>query len=143
MIVFNAQARTIRFAAVLLASVTAIACGAPAPKDFGGTWMPVNRFRSAPTKIPLVAAYTFYASPMDGTLQAMLRRRAAHTDRQLAYELGSDYTLHQPVGQIRTTDLQEAVRQLSTIYVSQGVLVSADPQRIHVQAAASLGAAPQ
>jgi hypothetical protein len=47
------------------------------------------------------------------------------------------------VGQIRTTDLQEAVRQLSTIYVSQGVLVSADPQRIHVQAAASLSAAPQ
>ncbi|MBS0341099.1 MAG: hypothetical protein JSS56_11270 [Proteobacteria bacterium] len=121
---------------MLFASAALAACGAPAPKDFGGAWTPVNRFQNAPTEIPLAAAYTFYASPLDATLQAMLRRWAADSGRQLNYQLGSDFTLYQPVGQIRTTDLQDAVQQLSAIYMPQGVLVAADAQRIQVHAVA-------
>lgn len=143
MILQKAQARAIRLVAASFASVAIAGCGAPAPKDFGGSWTPVNRFQSAPTEIPLAPTYTYYASPLDGTLRAMLQRWAADNGRELAYHLASDYTLHQPVGRIRTTDLQEAVQQLSTIYLPQGVSVVADARQISVQPTTPARVAPQ
>ena len=108
--------------------------------DFGGLWMPVNRFHDAPTEIPLAAAYTFYASPLDGSLRTMLRRWAADSGRQFAYRLGSDFTLYQPVGHIRTANLQEAIQQVNAIYALQGVVVAADAQHIYVQAPSTIPA---
>ena len=143
MSVFKAQARAARLAAILFASIVVAACGTPAPRDFGGAWTPVNRFQNAPTEIPLTPAYTFYASPLDRTLQAMLQRWATDSGRQLNYQAGSDFTLHQPVGQIRTTDLQEALKQLGTIYAAQGLAVAADARRIYVQVAAAPSAEQQ
>ena len=108
-------------------------CGAPAPKDYGGTWTPVNRFQSAPTEIPLSPAYTFYASPMDATLRSMLNRWASDNGLQLSYQIASDFTLHQPVARIRTNDIQSAVNELSAIYAPQGLSIAADSKRIVVQ----------
>lgn len=122
---------TAGIAAPLLAALAG--CGAPVPKDFSGDWTPVNRFRPATTAIPLSPPYTFFASPMDGTLRTLLARWAADNGLQLSYELGSDFALHQPVARIRTPDLQAAVRELSAIYAAQGASVSADDTRIQVQ----------
>ena len=105
--------------------------------------MPVNRIQNAPTEIPLTPAYTFYASPLDRTLQGMLQRWATDSGRQLNYQAASDFTLHKPVGQIRTTDLQEALKQLGTIYAVQGLAVTADARRIYVQVPAAAPAAQQ
>jgi len=110
-------------------------CGAPAPKDYGGSWTPVNRFQSAPTEIPLSPAYTFYASPMDATLRSMLNRWASDNGLQLSYQIASDFTLHQPVSRIRTSDIQSAVSELSAIYAPQGIAIAADGKQIVVQAA--------
>jgi hypothetical protein len=119
-------------------SVVAIAlagCGAPAPKDLGGSWTPVNRFQSAPTEIPLSPAYTFYASPMDATLRSMLNRWASDNGLQLSYQIGSDFTLHQPVARVRTNDIQSAVGELSAIYEPQGIAITVEGKQIVVQAA--------
>lgn len=121
-----------------LVLMTLAGCSAPAPKDYGGSWAPVNRFQNAPTEIPLSPVYTFYASPMDATLQAMLKRWAADNGLQLAYQLGSDFTLHQPVAKVRTTDLQVAVSELSAIYAPQGVAVMTDGKRILVQSTSAV-----
>lgn len=118
-----------------LLAVALTGCGAPAPKDYGGAWSPVNRFQSAPTEIPLSPAYSFYASPMDATLRSMLNRWASDNGLQLSYQIGSDFTLHQPVAKIRTSDIQSAVGELSAIYAPQGIAVSADGKQIVVQAA--------
>jgi hypothetical protein len=115
-------------------AVTLIGCGAPAPKEYGGSWAPVNRFQSAATEIPLSPAYTFYASPMDATLRTMLKRWASDNGLELSYQIGSDFTLHQPVAKVRTNDLQSATAALSAIYAQQGVFVSADGKQILVQA---------
>ncbi|WP_309828859.1 TcpQ domain-containing protein [Paracidovorax wautersii] len=112
-------------------------CSTPAPKDYGGSWMPVNRFQSAPTEIPLSPAYTFYASPMDATLRNMLTRWASDNGLQLVYQIGSDFTLHQPVARVRSNDIQTAVSELSAIYAPQGIVIVADSKRIAVQPAAS------
>lgn len=114
-------------------------CGAPTPKDYGGSWTPVNRFQVASTEIPLSPAYTFYASPMDATLQSMLKRWTADNGLRLTYRLGSDFTLYQPVAKVRTSDLQTAVIELSAIYAAQGVAVTSDGKEILVQ---STNAAP-
>ena len=119
--------------------MTALGGCAPTPKDYGGSWAPVNRFQSAPTEIPLSPIYTFYASPMDATLQSMLKRWAVDNRLQLNYRPGSDFTLYQPVAKVRTSDLQTAVNELSAIYAAQGVAVSSDGKQILVQ---STNAAP-
>lgn len=138
-VVWSARARiTKRLAmvsAVWASAATLAGCGAPAPKDYGGSWAPVNRFQNAPTEIQLSPAYTFYASPMDATLRTMLGRWASDNGLQLSYRIGSDFTLHQPVAKVRTNDIQAALAELSTIYASQGIMIAADGKQIVVQAA--------
>ena len=118
-----------------LAYIFLVACATPPAKDFKGSWLPVNRYRSAPVEIPLHAQYTFFAAPIDGTLKSMLMRWANDTDRTLGYELSYDVTLYKPVATIRTTDLKAAVAELNSIYAAQAVRVIAKPGEILVQSA--------
>jgi len=108
-------------------------CGTPAPKDFGDTWVPVNRFQAVTTEIPISPVYMFYASPTDLTLRTLLRRWATDSGLQLDYQLGSDFTLIRPVADIRTADIQSAAKGLSNIYASQKLIVTVDDKRILVQ----------
>jgi len=124
--------------ASLLATLALTGCGTPAAKDFGGSWKPVNRFQDAPSEIPLTKSYTYYASPMDGTLKSMLTRWAKDSGVQLNYELPSDFTLYKAVSQVQTTDVQDAVTRLNTIYASQDVFVSADNREIQVRSASAM-----
>ena len=120
---------------LIFAVIAMTGCGTPAAKNFGGKWKPVNHFRQQPTEIPLAAAYTFYAAPIDETLKAMLTRWATDSGRVLSYELPFDVTLYTPVSAIRTTDLNTAAQQLTTIYAAQGVYVSATDRKILVRPA--------
>lgn len=126
--------------ASLIAMLALTGCGTPAAKDFGGRWKPVNRFQDAPTEIPLAKNYTFYASPMDGTLKNMLTRWAKDSGVQLTYEMPSDFTLYKAVSQVQTTDIQDAVTSLNTIYASQDVFITADNRQILVRSAAAVHA---
>lgn len=121
-----------RTGAVLLAIAALAACATPPAKNFSGSWKPVNHFQSTPTEIPLNPAYVFYASPMDETLKTMLARWAKDSGRELSYQLPFDVTLYQPVANIRTTDIDDAVTQLNSIYTAQGVFVTAGPRQIEV-----------
>lgn len=121
----------------LLATLALAGCGTPPAKDFGGRWKPVNRFQDAPTEIPLAKTYTFYAAPMDGTLKSMLARWAKDSGLQLSYQLDADFTLYKPVSQLKTTDIQDAVTKLNSIYATQDVLVSADNRQIQVRSASA------
>lgn len=124
-----------RAVAVLAATACCIllaGCGTPAPKNFSDKWRPVNHFQDHATKIPLSAAYTFYAAPMDETLKSMLTRWAKDSGRQLAYQPSFDVTLFQPVAAIRTTDIHAAATQLNGIYAAQNVVINADDHAIRV-----------
>jgi hypothetical protein len=117
---------------LVAAMVVLAGCGTPPAKNFGGRWKPVNHFRTQPTEIPLQAAYTFYAAPMDETLKTMLTRWANDSGRTLSYQLPFDVTLYTPVSDIRTTDLDIAAQQLTTIYAAQHVYVSSTDRKILV-----------
>ncbi len=110
-------------------------CGTPPAKDFGGSWKPVNRFQDQTTEIPLAQAYTFYASPMDGTLKTMLTRWSKDTGMTLSYQLMSDYTLYKPVAQIRTRDVRSAAAELNSIYGEEGIFVTINDKQILVTVA--------
>ncbi|MEO8778718.1 MAG: hypothetical protein ABI389_08595 [Rhodanobacter sp.] len=116
-----------------LAASLLVACATPPAKDFKGSWLPVNRYRSVPIEIPLHSQYTFFAAPIDETLKSMLTRWAGDTDRTLRYELSYDVTLYQPVATLRTADIEAAASELNTIYAAQGVRVMAKPGEILVQ----------
>lgn len=126
---------------VALSSLLA-ACGTPAAKDFGGRWKPVNRFQDTTTEIPLVAPYTYYASPMDGTLKGMLSRWTADTGMKLSYRLRSDFTLYKATSQIHTSELRDAASQLSAMYRAQGVAVVVSGPELVVEELSSITAPP-
>lgn len=123
---------------VLLMALMAATAGCatkPAP-EYGGRWKAVNHYADAPQEIPLYQAYSFYPSPMDGTLKTMLERWARDSKMTLSYLHASDFTLHSAIAQIRTNDLGEAVSQLSSAYGAQGVSVTTEGNQIVVRSAA-------
>ncbi|MEP6898592.1 MAG: hypothetical protein ABI870_08690 [Rhodanobacter sp.] len=113
-------------------------CGTPAAKDFGGSWKSVNRFQSQTTEIPLEQPYTYFASPMDGTLKTMLTRWSKDAGTTLVYRLPSDFTLYTPVSKIHTPDVHEAAAELNTIYALEGVFVTATDRQIVVDQASAI-----
>lgn len=137
--------------ACVVVLVTAACASRPAP-DISGRWMPVNHFDSRVQEIPLYPAYEFYAAPLDRTVKTMLGRWARDSKMTLDYQPGSDFTLYEPVSRIRTTDLRQALAQLSSLYAAGQldaalvdntivVLHSASPAR-QAQAAGRDHAAP-
>jgi hypothetical protein len=121
-----------------LSTLVLAGCGTPAAKDFGGSWKSVNRFQSEPTEIPLERPYTYFASPMDGTLKTMLTRWSKDAGVTLVYQLPSDYTLYTPVAKIHTSNVHEAAAELNSIYVVEGVFVTATDRQIVVQQASAI-----
>nr|WP_132141314.1 hypothetical protein [Luteibacter rhizovicinus] len=122
----------------LLTTLALTGCGTPPAKDYGGSWKPVNRFQDTPSEIPLSVAYSFYASPMDGTLKTMLTRWASDSGMTLSYRLQSDFTLYKRASEIHTTDIQDAATELSSIYATQGVSVTAVGREIRVEQASAI-----
>lgn len=113
----------------------------PAP-DFGGRWKGVNRYATSTEEIPLSSAYLFHASPMDGTLKAMLTRWSKDSKMTLSYLHPSDFTLHEPVAKIHTNDLQQAVAQLTAAYAAQQVQITASNNQIVVSVADTPSVSP-
>ena len=70
---------------------------------------------------------------MDGTLKTMLTRWARDSKMSLSYLHPSDFTLHAPVAQIHTGNLQEAVSQLNVAYAGRSVVVSASENQLVVR----------
>ena len=113
----------------------------PAP-DFGGRWKGVNRYPASAEEIPLSNAYVFQASPIDGTLKTMLARWSKDSKMTLSYMHPSDFTLYEPVANIRTSDLHQAVAQLTAAYAGQHVLITASNNQIVVSIAPTASVAP-
>ncbi len=117
----------------------------PAP-DLAGRWKPVNRYAVTPQEIPLYQSYVFFVSPLDGTLKNTLARWAKDSKMTLSYLHPSDFTLHAQVAEIRTSNMQDALNQLSAAYASQHVVVVAEQNQIVVRladaSATDAGAAP-
>jgi hypothetical protein len=128
-----------RILGILLPTLLLVGCGTPPAKDFGGRWKPVNHFQATTTEIPLSQPYTYYASPMDETLRTMLVRWTTDTGMTLAYRLPSDYTLFAPVSKVRTANVREAAKELSSIYAAQGVSLTVVGDRLQVDRAKALG----
>lgn len=116
---------------LMMASISG--CAARSAPDFKGHWTAVNRFSETTEAIPLQQAYVFYPSPMDRTLKTMLTRWAQDSEMTLSYLHPADFTLHVPVTQVRTGNLQEAVSLLTKIYAEQQVLVTASGNEIVVR----------
>lgn len=123
----------VRTCLLLCLVLLAAACGPRPAPDISGRWKAVNRYAEQTEEIPLYQTYMFQAAPMDRTLKTMLERWAKDSKMTLVYQHSSDFTLHAPVAQLHTTNLQEAVSQLSSIYAAQQVLVTADSTRIVVR----------
>ena len=128
--------RTSFFLWLLMAALVCAGCAS--------RWKPVNHFTEAAREIPLQQTYVFQAMPLDRTLKAMLGRWAVDTGMALAYQHSSDFTLHKPVAEIRTTRLADALRQLEAAY-GERLLLSVEADAIAVRDARTAGhaAVPQ
>lgn len=104
----------------------------PAP-GISGHWKAVNHYAATPEEIPLYQAYVFYPAPIDRTLKTMLARWAQDSKMTLAYQHPSDFSLYEPVTQIRTGNLQEAAAMLTSLYAAQHVSVTVRDNAIVVE----------
>lgn len=118
----------------MVAVVALSACGTTPAPEFNGKWQPVNRFAQQTQAIPLHAAYTYYATPLDATLKGLLTRWSTDTRVGLSYQIGSDYTLHAPVSHIRAASPGDAVAELDRIYAGQGIEINFDGRSFVVRA---------
>lgn len=125
---------------VFCLALAVTACGTRPPPNFKGRWKPVNQYAEAPVAIPLYASYVYAASPMDKTLKGLLTRWAQASKRTLSYLHSSDFTLYQPVKDISTTDLDQAITQLNADYAPYGVAISVDAGQIFVRQAQAVEA---
>lgn len=123
-----------RVRAAVACMVAAVAGCASSPPDFKGEWRPVNGYAAETTPIPLHHAHVFAPSPLDGTLRTMLERWAGDSKMRLSYLVPSDFTLHQGVEGIRSSDLASAAAQLSRAYAPQRVAVTVEDNGIVVRA---------
>lgn len=131
---------------VLIAVVVSAlcACGTPSPKDYGGRWRPVNHFDDKAVEIPLAVPYTYYTTPLDGTLKKLVTRWTSDTGMKLSYRLRSDFTLTRGASSLRTTELRDAAAQLTSAYSAQGVVISSKDGELVVEEAptATVSTAP-
>ncbi len=131
---YNSDVNVLTWMLVATVVLTIGCATSPAP-DFKGRWKPVNRYAADTREIPLYEAYVFHPAPMDGTLKTMLTRWALDSKMSLSYLHSSDFTLHAPVAEIRTSNLQDAVLQLNAAYAGRGVVVSAGENQFVVRPA--------
>jgi len=127
---------------VIAAAAATVACATPAARDIGGRWVPLNRFADAPQAIPLRQGYVYQATPVDGTLKAMLERWARDSKRELSYQHSHDYTLHAQAARVHAHDIASAAAALTAAYSGEGVRISADADRIVVIDARGAQAGP-
>lgn len=110
-----------------------VACATRPAPGISGRWKAVNHYAATPEEIPLYQSYVFYPSPMDRTLKSMLARWAQDSKMTLTYQHPSDFSLYQPVAQIRTGSLQEAAAMLTSLYAAQHVSVTVRDNAIFVR----------
>lgn len=124
--------RTWRPLAALCAAGLAVGCATREAPDFSGRWQPVNRYAAQPQAIPIAVARSYRPTPIDRTLKAMLERWSADAGMPLDYRHGSDFLLHEAVAGIGAGDLASAVRQLDSVYATEGVEIRVDAGRLVV-----------
>lgn len=128
-----------RVAVVAVALAGSSACASREARDFGGRWMPANRYVATMETIPLDAVQVYQVSPMDGTLRNLLARWARDSGGELDYRHPSDFTLHQPVRDVRAHSLSDALIQLARAFEPQGVVMRLESTRLVVAAAGTAG----
>jgi hypothetical protein len=129
------QSFVVQIVCILAISFLAGACATTPAPGISGRWKPVNHYAESPQEIPLQQSYLFYASPMDRTLRTMLSRWAKDSKMTLEYTHPSDYTLYEPVAQIRTVDLHAAVGRLNALYGGQHLRITVEGDTIAVRQA--------
>ena len=124
-------------AATALAMAAGTGCASREARDFGGRWAPANQYAAATEAIPLVGAPVYQASPMDGTLRNLLMRWARDSGSELDYRHPADFTLHQPVRDVRAQSLPDALAQLARAFDGQGLVLRMEGNRLVVMAQAA------
>lgn len=116
-------------AKLLLSGSLALAClagcgGVPKPADYGSNWKPVHAYAAQVGKRPLFASHVYKASPSDTSLRGLLTRWSREAGASLVYTSGYDFDLVAQVGAIQSTSLEDALKELQSIYAPHAVEIS-------------------
>ena len=114
-------------------------CASHEARDFSGRWTPANQYAARTEAIPLVGAPVYQASPMDGTLRNLLVRWARDSGSELDYRHPADFTLHEPVREVRAQRLSDALAQLARAFDAHGLVLRMEGNRLVVMAEVTAG----
>lgn len=97
-------------------------CGSHSAPDFPKTWQPMNQLSDQITEIPLIKPHFYEVTRLDTTVKGLLERWGEEAKISVIYDYPSDFTLYKKVQNIRTTELQVALSELSVLYSDRGII---------------------
>lgn len=119
----------------VVAALAVAACARHEARDFRGRWVPLNAWANETSALPLHPVHVFEATPMDGTLRALLARWVRDGGATLDYRHPDDFILHGSVAAVRATTLEAAVARLGGAFAQAGVAMRVEDGRIVVEPA--------
>lgn len=96
-------------------------CSAPKAPDIPNNWHPMNTFSDEAVAIPLVKQHIYAVTNMDITVKGLLERWGEEAKMPVLYDYPNDFTLYKSVAEIKQSDLNNALQDLSQMYENKGI----------------------
>lgn len=90
--------------------------------DFPNSWKSLNELPEQAVEIPLIRPYVFQVTQLDTTVKGLLERWGEEAKMPVIYDHSVDFTLFKQVKNIRQSDLQSALKELSKLYKDKGMI---------------------
>lgn len=97
-------------------------CSASKAPDIPNNWRPMNAFNDEAVAIPLIKQHIYQVTNMDITVKGLLERWGEEAKMPVLYDYPDDFTLFKSVAEIKQSDLNNALKDLSQMYENKGII---------------------
>lgn len=97
-------------------------CANQSTPDFPNAWKPLNELPDQITEIPLVKPHIYQVTQLDTTVKGLLERWGEEAKMPIVYDYSLDFTLYKKVLAIRSSNLSDALLELTRLYEDKGMV---------------------
>ena len=97
-------------------------CANQSAPDFPNAWKPLNELPDQIAEIPLVKPHIYQVTQLDTTVKGLLERWGEEAKMPIVYDYSLDFTLYKKVLAIRSSNLSDALLELTRLYEDKGMV---------------------
>lgn len=102
--------------------VLVVGCASQSAPDFPKSWKQLNELPDQVTEIPLFRPHVYQVTQLDTTVKGLLERWGEEAKMPVVYDYTLDFTLYKKVLAVRSTNLENALDELSKLYEDRGMV---------------------